>query len=62
MFHNIDYLEITYRLLTKNYLYLAGQMVPIGAQIGMSQVELADMLRRKTRAFTEEDIRLKFEM
>jgi hypothetical protein len=37
-------------------------MVPIGAQIGTSKVELAEMLRRKTRAFTEEDIRLKFEM
>ncbi|KAG4437942.1 hypothetical protein IFR05_006566 [Cadophora sp. M221] len=61
VFHNIDYLEITFRLLTKNYMYLAKQLVPIGDQIGMSQVELAEMLRRKTRRFTEEEIKVKFE-
>jgi len=60
VFHNIDYLEITFRILTKNYMHLAKQLVPIGDQIGMTQVELAEMLRRKTRRFSEEEIRIKF--
>lgn len=41
-------------------MHLAKQLVPIGDQIGMSQVELADMLRKKTRRFTELEIREKF--
>lgn len=60
MFHNIDYLEITYRVLTKNYEYLAGQLVPIGNQIGMSKAELVELLKKKTRKFTEEEIRQHF--
>ncbi|EKD17679.1 uncharacterized protein L3040_003561 [Drepanopeziza brunnea f. sp. 'multigermtubi'] len=60
VFHNIDYLEITFRLLTKNYMRLAQQLVPIGDQIGMSQAEIAEMLRKKTRRFTEKEIRTKF--
>lgn len=60
VFQNIDYLEITFRLLTKNYAHLAKQLVPIGDQIGMSQVEIAEMLRTKTRRFSEEEIRAKF--
>ncbi|KAH7412647.1 phosphoinositide 3-kinase regulatory subunit 4 [Cadophora sp. MPI-SDFR-AT-0126] len=60
VFHNIDYLEITFRVLTKNYMHLAKQLVPIGDQIGMTQVELAEMLRRKTRRFSEEEIKVKF--
>ncbi|KAK0115724.1 hypothetical protein ONS95_000016 [Cadophora gregata] len=60
VFHNIDYMEITFRVLTKNYMYLAQQMVPIGDQIGMTQVELAEILKKKTRRFSEEEIRAKF--
>lgn len=60
VFQNIDYLEITFRILTKNYTHLAKQLVPMGSQIGMSQTELADMLRRKTRKFSEEEIAAKF--
>ncbi|TAQ88783.1 hypothetical protein B7494_g2889 [Chlorociboria aeruginascens] len=56
VFHNIDYLEITYRLLTKNYRKLASQLVPMPGQIHLSLEERAEMLRRKTRAFTEEEI------
>jgi len=41
-------------------MHLAKQLVPIGDQIGMTQVELAEMLRRKTRRFSEEEIRIKF--
>lgn len=51
---------MTIRLLLKDYKYLAEHLVPIGDQIGMSQTELADMLRTKTKQFTEEDIRKKF--
>ena len=60
MFHDIDWFMMTMKLLQKDYMYLAGRLVPIGDQIGMSQVELADMLRTKTRKFTEDDIRRKF--
>lgn len=51
---------MTYRILTKDYLYLANCLVPIGDQIGMSKQELADMLRSKTRRFSEEEIEEKF--
>ena len=51
---------MTVKLLQKDYVFLASCLVPIGDQIGMSQQELADMLRTKTRRFTEEDIRRKF--
>ena len=60
VFCNIDYLEITYRLVTKNYEHLAGCLVPIGEQKGMSRAELVEMLRSKTKVFSEEDIRRKF--
>ena len=60
VFYNIDYLMMTYRLLSKDYLYLANCLVPIGSQKGMSQQEIADMLRTKTRRFTEEEIEEKF--
>ncbi|TVY23013.1 hypothetical protein LHYA1_G008705 [Lachnellula hyalina] len=56
VFQIIDYLEITYRLSTKNYIYLARQLVLIGSQVGMSQEELAAMLRLKTRKFSEKEI------
>jgi len=51
---------MTYRILRKDYLYLADCLVPIGDQIGMSKQELADMLRTKTRKFSEEEIREKY--
>ena len=51
---------MTYRILCKDYLYLANCMVPIGDQIGMSKQELADMLRTKTRRFSEVEIQNKF--
>jgi len=61
VFHNIDYLMLTVRVLKKQYLYLAENcLIPIGDQTKMSKQELADMLRTKTKAFTEEDIRQKF--
>ena len=51
---------MTYRILVKDYLFLANCLVPIGDQIGMSKQELADMLRSKTRRFSEEEIQEKF--
>ena len=35
-------------------------MVPIGDQIGLSKQEWADMLRTKTRRFSEEEIQEKY--
>ena len=61
VFHNIDYVFITIRLMLKDYDTLARCIVPIGPkQIAMTLQERADMLRRHTRAFTEEEIRKKF--
>ena len=60
MFQNIDYLMMTYRILSKDYLYLADCVVPIGDQISMTRQELADMLRSKTRRFSEEEIQEKY--
>lgn len=51
---------MTYRILAKDYLHLADCVVPIGDQIGMSKLELADMLRTKTRRFSEEEIQEKY--
>ena len=60
VFQNIDYLMMTFRILRKDYFYLADCLVPIGDQIGMSKQELADMLRTKTRKFSEEEIQEKY--
>lgn len=60
VFRNIDYIMMTISLLRKDYGHLADCMVPIGDQIGMSHQERADMLRTKTRRFSEEEIRTKF--
>lgn len=51
---------MTYRILRKDYLYLADCVVPIGDQIGMSRQELASMLQTKTRKFPEEEIQEKY--
>jgi len=60
VFRNIDYLMITFKLLAKDYTYLAKCLVPIGDQIGMTIPELAALLETKTRRFTEADIQKKF--
>ena len=60
VFHNIDYLMLTVKLLQKDYTHLASCMVPIGDQIDMSQQEIAAMLRTKTKRFSERDIAQKF--
>jgi hypothetical protein len=44
----------------KDYDYLAKCLVPMGTQIDMTMKERADLLRTKTRKFTEEEIEKKF--
>lgn len=53
---------MTYRLLRKDYKYLAEHLVPIGEQTRMSTLELAAMLQTKTKKFSEEEIRSKFKI
>ncbi|KAI5806097.1 fatty acid desaturase-domain-containing protein, partial [Geopyxis carbonaria] len=60
VFRDTDYFQMTLRLLMKDYDTLAGKLVPMGKQRDMSRQQLADMLRRKTRRFTEEEIMRKF--
>lgn len=60
MFHDIDYLMITVRLLMKDYDRLARCLVPIGDQISLTMDERAAMLRRHARRFSEEEIARKF--
>lgn len=60
VFRNIDYIMLTIRLLRKDYKYLAKCVVPMGDQINMTEDELAEMLRTKTRKFSEADVKAKF--
>ena len=57
MFRNIDYLEITFRLMRKDYDHLAKCFVPIShEQRNMTHIEIIEMLRTKTKKFSESDI------
>ncbi|KAK4992413.1 hypothetical protein LTR50_001172 [Elasticomyces elasticus] len=60
IFQNIDYIMMTVKLIQKDYMHLAGCLVPIGEQVHMSKKEIAEMLRTKTKRFSEEDIAKKF--
>jgi hypothetical protein len=60
VFYNIDYLMITLSLMTKNYEHLARCLVPMGDQMGMTLEERAEMLRSKTKKFSEEEIAAKW--
>ncbi|KAL9090277.1 MAG: hypothetical protein Q9159_002082 [Coniocarpon cinnabarinum] len=60
VFRNIDFLMLTFRLLRKDYDYVARCLVPMGAQIDMTRGEIAAMLRKKTRRMEEAEIREKF--
>ncbi|KAL9109659.1 MAG: hypothetical protein Q9227_005697 [Pyrenula ochraceoflavens] len=58
VFRNIDYLEITFRLMRKDYSHLAKCFVPISEeQRKMTHLEIAEMLRTKTKRFSEADIK-----
>ncbi|KAI2466258.1 hypothetical protein F4781DRAFT_406509 [Annulohypoxylon bovei var. microspora] len=61
VFHNIDYLEISIRLLMQDYKHLARCLVPIGEkQIALTMEQRASMLKRCTRRFSEDEIAEKF--
>ncbi|KAI9788814.1 MAG: hypothetical protein M1833_002805 [Piccolia ochrophora] len=60
VFRNIDYIMITIKLMQKDYDHLARCLVPMGDQIRLSHHEKMDLLRSKTRKFSEEDIERKF--
>lgn len=61
MFKDIDYLMMTVTLLRKDYARLVKCLVPINEeQLKMTDKDKEDMLRLKTRRFTEEDIKKKF--
>ncbi|KAL6358978.1 hypothetical protein LRP88_09176 [Fusarium phalaenopsidis] len=60
VFHNIDYIMITVRLMMKDYRALAECMVPIGDQISMTLEDRMALLESHVQRFTEEEIREKF--
>ncbi|KZZ99108.1 fatty acid desaturase [Moelleriella libera RCEF 2490] len=61
VFHNIDFLMITFRLMRKDYEHLAKCMVPVGEdQMNLSMDERMRYLKRLTRRFSEAEIASKF--
>jgi hypothetical protein len=60
VFYNIDYMFLTINLLRKNYDHIARCLVPMGDQMKLTHEERVEMLRRKTRKFTEEEIAAKW--
>lgn len=60
MFHDIDYVMLWFKLMCKDYEHIAKCLVPTGDHIAMGQKEIAGMLRKKTRRFTEVEITEKF--
>lgn len=56
VFEKIDFLGITYHLMKKNYSHLASCLIPIGDQTKLSLAEIEEMLKTKTRRFSEDDI------
>ena len=59
VFHGIDFMMITLRLLLKDYRTLPECMVPIVSQISMTMDERVDFLKGRTRQFTDKDIQRK---
>lgn len=60
VFHNIDFLMITIRLMMKDYENLANCLVPMGDQIQLSMEGRIEMLKRLTRKFSEDDVKRTF--
>ena len=56
-FQKLDFIKLAILLARKKYAYLAECLVPMGEQIGMTNDELAEMLRKKTRKFTKDEVR-----
>lgn len=60
VFEGVDFLFISIYLFRKDYGALADRLVPLGDQRNLSRDEVIEMLRRKTRRFTEAEIVAKF--
>ncbi|KAG6003343.1 hypothetical protein E4U21_002120 [Claviceps maximensis] len=60
VFHNIDFLMISFRLIAKDYQHLARCLVPMGDQMKLTMEERVQLLKRWTRKFSEEEITQKF--
>lgn len=60
VFHNIDFLMITFKLMCKDYEHLAKCLVPMGNQIQLTMEGRVKLLKRLTHKFTEEEIAEKF--
>ncbi|KAJ6443861.1 fatty acid desaturase [Purpureocillium lavendulum] len=60
VFHDIDFLMITARLMMKDYEHLARCMVPMGAQIDLTMEGRVALLKTLTRRFSDDEIRDKF--
>ncbi|KAK0385368.1 hypothetical protein NLU13_7844 [Sarocladium strictum] len=60
VFHNIDYVMITVRLMMKDYETLAKCLVPIGDQVHLSIPDRIDLLKRLTKRFSDGQIREKY--
>ena len=60
VFHNIDYLMMTIKLLRKDYIKLARYPIPIGAQVGMTEEQRANKPRSKIRRFGERAVQARF--
>jgi hypothetical protein len=56
VFHGVDFIVITIKLMQKDYLYLAKCMVPLGDQIKMTLDERVMLLKKYTQRFSEEEI------
>ncbi|KAH9868801.1 hypothetical protein J1614_007875 [Plenodomus biglobosus] len=56
VFYNIDYMFLTINLLRKNYEHVARCLVPMGDQMKLTMEERVEMLKRKTRKFSEVEI------
>ena len=60
VFHNIDFLMISLRLLRKDYEHLAKCLVPMGRQIDLTMEGRIALLKKLTRKFSEDEILEKF--
>ncbi|KAI2621278.1 hypothetical protein GGR54DRAFT_630336 [Hypoxylon sp. NC1633] len=61
VFHGIDYLELTARLLLHDYAHLAARLVPLGPrQLALTHDQRIALLKRCTRRFEEDEIAEKF--
>ncbi|KAK5150545.1 hypothetical protein LTS14_010039 [Recurvomyces mirabilis] len=57
VFHDIDYIMLTIKLLSKDYSYIARRFVPISEeQAGMTVGEVEAILKTKVRKFSKEEI------